>query len=139
MSNFLIGSALGALVVLCIALPFVGPWPLRVRFLATAPLVDPWLGLAVAPRFQMRMVTLEAVEARDGHVELTVDEPARGRDAQPAVFAREGCSPALVAQLEGWSAVHTSLLLAIEEDGHVHLYGPRASVTDLVPTGSAVR
>ena len=138
MSNFVIGSTLGALVVLCIALPFVGPWSIRVRYLATAPLVDPWLGLGAAPRFQMRMVFLAGVVARDGRVELTVDERARGRDAQPEVFTRE-CSPAVVAQLDGWSAVHTPLLMVIEEDGRVHLYGPRSSVTDLIPAAAGVR
>ena len=138
MSNFLIGSALGGLVVVCVALPFVGPWSIRVRYLATAPLVDPWLGLG-APRFQMLMVTLVGVEAHDGRVALTVDEPARGRDAPPAMFTRAACSPRVVAELDGWSALRTPLLMVIDEEGRTHLHGPRTSVSDLVPTGSVVR
>jgi hypothetical protein len=138
-SNFLLGCGLGALLVACISVPFLAPWPIRVRYLAATPLVDPWIGLTPEPRFQMRAVTLASVEADQGQVELTVDELGARHHARSIVLTREACAPGVVAELDGWSASNTPLLMVIEEDGSVHLFGPRTAVTNLALAGEKVR
>jgi hypothetical protein len=118
-----------------VSAPFLAPWPVRVRFLAATPMVDPWTGIAPAERLHMRAVTLESVEAERGQVDLVVD----GLGAHCRLRSRESCAPFVVAELDGWSASHMPLLMVIEEDRGVDLYGPHSSVTDFVLTGEKVR
>jgi len=132
MSNFLIGGALGALVAAFISAPFVAPWRFRVRYLASAPMADPWLGLAPAPGMQTRAVTLTSVRAARGVVELAVNELGTGRISRRTTLTCESCPPCVIAELDGWATLGTPLLLVTEEDHGVHLYGPHRDVADLV-------
>jgi hypothetical protein len=127
----LLGCVLGFLFVGCIAAPFVAPWRVRVRDLVNAQVADPVLGLGPARGVSLSEVTVTLVDAERGHVDLVVDE-ARGRGApRRRAFTREACSASMVAQLDGWSAIHTPLLLVVDESGDTHLYGPEGAVTHL--------
>ncbi len=141
MLHFFVGCAIGATAVACIGLPFVAPWPMRMRFLVAAQAADPVLGLAAPPGFAMREVSLVAVESRAGHVDVVVDESRVGRGGGSALrtLRRDACPPAVVAMLDGWSALRTPLLLIVDEDGAAHLHGPGGSVTNLERRGAAVR
>ena len=59
-------------------------------------------------------------------VDLTLEEV----DAVRAmVLSRDGCVPSVVARIDGWSALHTPLLLIVDQAGGVHLYGPDGAAT----------
>ena len=138
MEHFLVGCALGFLVVACIATPFVAPWRVRVRYLVNAPAGDPLLGLGPTPRMALREVTVAGVEADRGHVELVVDEQRAGC-ARHCTLSRDACVPAVVARLDGWSATHTPLLMIVDDLGDTHLYGPDGAVTHLDRTEERTR
>jgi len=138
MNLFLIGCGLGALVVVCVGVPFLAPWSIRVRYLVNAQVADPVFGLAPLPRLVLREVKISAVRPVLGHVELEVEE--RGtRWGRHTLLTRDACGPGLVARLDGWSTLHTPLLLIVDEDGQTHLYGPDGSVTNLAPEGEKIR
>jgi hypothetical protein len=131
MSHFLIGFAIGGAIAACIAVPLVAPWSFRVRYLATAQAFDPWHGLdlGLTPRLDMRAVKLVSVEAKHGGVELAVED-LDGDRASRRTLARTSCPPHAVAELDGWMALRTPLLLMV--DGElVHVYGPESAVTNL--------
>jgi hypothetical protein len=138
MSNFLIGCALGVLVAGAIAASLLAPWPIRVRLLAAAQSADPWLGLCGTPRLDMRAVTLAEVEAGQGRVELVVDEVGTGRRARRTGLIRQVAAPFIVAELDGWSALHTPLLMIIDEDRSVQLHGPHGAVADFSLVGEKI-
>jgi hypothetical protein len=131
MNEFLLGSALGFLFVGCIAAPFVAPWRIRVRYIVNAQVADPIFGFGPPRDVDLREVLLTNVEARDGHVDLVVEEAGTPPGSRCRAFTRDACRPALVAQLDGWSATHAPLLMVVDESGDVHLYGPDGAVTFL--------
>jgi hypothetical protein len=137
MQHFWLGCALGALLAVTIAAPLLAPWRIRVRYLATAPMTDPWTGLGLAPRLDMRVVRLSALECREGDVEITVEELDTDRTSH-FTLARAGCAPAAVAKLDGWMALRTPLLM-ITDHGHVCVSGPDGAVTNLSLTREKVR
>jgi len=128
MSTFVVGCVLGALVALCIGAPLFLPWPLRVRYLVVAPMTDPWTGLGLAPRLDMRAVKLSAIDSDHGDVELTVDEIDAGHRSC-ITLASSACDPSALAKLDAWMAMHTTLLMIVEH-GHAHVYGPDGAVTN---------
>ena len=129
MGTFLIGCALGAFVAACIGAPFLLPWPLRVRYLVTAPMTDPWTGLGPGPRLDMRAVRLCAVESDHGEVELTFDEIDTGHRPRITLASQE-CAPAALAKFDGWMVLRTTLLMIVDH-GYAHVYGPDGAVTTL--------
>jgi hypothetical protein len=140
MTNFLIGCVLGVFLVVCVGIPFLAPWPMRVRYLVDAQYADPVLGFAPVPRLAIGVVTLTAVRADGGHVDLVVDETGAGVSGHGGrVLSRDACAAAVVARLDGWSALHTALLLIIDEKHRVHLYGPDGSITDLEFVGEKIQ
>jgi len=138
-SELLLGCGLGALLAACIGAPFLAPWSIRVRYLAYTPMVDPWIGLAPVPALEMRVVTLASVEANRGQVVLAVDELSTGRTRHRTKLSREVCAPCIVAELDGWAVLRTPLLMVMEEDCRVHLYGPRSEIADLVLAEAKMR
>ena len=137
MQYFLWGCALGGFVVVAIAVPLVAPWRIRVRYLATAPTMDPWTGLGLTPRPDMRVVRLAALESRDGTVEISIEEVDTHR-AVRVTLVRTACAPAVLAKLDGWMALRTPLLM-MADDGHFHMYGPDGVVTNLSLVREKVR
>ena len=131
-SDLLLGCGLGALLAACISAPFLAPWSIRVRYLAAAPMVDPWFGLAPAPLLEMRVVTLTSVESDHGRVVLVVDGLGTGRARRSTRLNLGSCAPFIVARFDGWAALHTPLLVVIEEDRRVSLYGPHGAIAELV-------
>jgi hypothetical protein len=129
MSQFVIGGAIGAFIVGTIGGPFLLPWSLRVRFLVNAPMIDPFLGLGPEPCLDMHAVRLTAVEIHHGDVEVAFDEMGAGRTSV-MTCAGAGCPPAAVAQLDGWMALRTTLLVTMDH-GHVDVYGPGGGVAGL--------
>lgn len=129
MQLFLLGCALGALIIFAIAVPLLAPWTIRVRFLATASMTDPWTGLGLTPRPDMRVVRLSTVASHDGAVEISIEDTDTQR-ATRATLVRAACAPGAVAKLDGWMALRTPLLMMVDQ-GHVHLYGPDGVVTNL--------
>jgi hypothetical protein len=129
MWTFVLGCAIGALIVACLGAPFVLPWPVRVRYLVTTPMSDPWTGLGPVPRLNMRAVRLCAVESRRGDVGLAFDEIDAGENARITV-EHSTCGPSALATLDGWMALRTTLLM-ITDHGHAHVYGPDGAVTNL--------
>ena len=139
MVQFAIGCTLGAAIIAAIGAPFLAPWPFRVRYLANAQNVDPLLGLGPVPRLDMRVIRLESVEVAAGHLELGLVEEGGRRATSRATVSRPEFAAGEVAKLDGWMAAHTPLLVVIDEDHSVHLFGPDASVTDLTVTKVPVR
>jgi hypothetical protein len=131
MSHFLIGCAIGGAIVACIGGPLIAPWSVRVRYLAAAPAFDPWLGadLGLTPRLDMRAVKLVNVEADHGGVELAVED-IDGDHGSRRTLARTSCPPHAVAELDGWMALRTPLLMIVDRE-LVHVYGPESAVTNL--------
>lgn len=129
MSTFVIGCALGALIAACISAPFLLPWPMRVHYLVAAPMTDPWTGLGLAPRLDMRAVKLRAVESHHGDLELALDDLDTGQSSRVTI-ANSACVPSVVSKLDGWMALRTTLLM-IMDHGDAHLYGPDGAVTNL--------
>ena len=132
MSHFLLGCALGAAIAASVGVPLFAPWPFRVRYLATAQTIDPLLGFGPTPRLATRAVTVVSVEAVDGHVQLELADLGSGRDTRRTTLSRRACTPAVVAELDGWATLREPLLMIIDEDRSVHLYGPKGAVTDLL-------
>jgi hypothetical protein len=128
---FFAGCALGALIAACIGAPFLAPWPVRLRYLLTAQVADPVLGLGPAVRLSLREVTLTAVEADRGHVELALAETGPGCAARPETLTRDDCPPSVIAQLDGWLATRTPLLRIADDDDEIQLYGPDGAVLHL--------
>ncbi|HEY5172745.1 MAG TPA: hypothetical protein VIK54_13540 [Acidimicrobiia bacterium] len=139
MFHFFAGCALGATVVICIGVPFLAPWPIRLRYLLTAQVADPVLGLGPTSRLSMWEVTLTVVEANRGHLDLVVDETGNGRSARRIALIRDGCVPSEVAKLDGWLATRTPLLMIVDEDGDTHLNGPDGVVAHLDRVGEKIR
>lgn len=137
MQHFVLGCAIGALIAAAVAAPLFAPWSFRVRYLVAAPTTDPWHGLGLTPRLEMRAVRLSAFECHDGDVELVADEVDTDRTTR-ITLVRQGCTPALVAKLDAWMALRTPLLM-ITDHGHVHVYGPDGAVTNLSLAGEKVR
>jgi hypothetical protein len=137
MPTFVIGCALGALVAASIGSPFLLPWSLRVRYLAVAPMTDPWTGLGLAPRLDLRPVRLSAVESEHGDVELVFEEIGTGHQSRIAL-ARSACAPSALAKLDGWMALRTTLLMVMDH-GHAHVYGPDGAVTNLTLASERIR
>lgn len=129
MLHFWLGCALGALIVITVAAPLVAPWRIRVRYLSTAPMTDPWTGLGLTPRPDMRVVRLSTLECHDATVEISIEEIDTHRAAR-VNLVRAACAPAAVAKLDGWMTLGTPLLM-LAEHGHVHIYGPDGAVTNL--------
>lgn len=137
MQHFLLGCALGALIAVAIVAPLVAPWPIRMRYLATAPMTDPWSGLALAPGLEMRAVRLSTLECREGDVEISVEEIDTDRTCR-VTLERAACAPAAVAKLDGWLALGAPLLM-MTDHGQVHVYGPDGAVTNLSQLGEKVQ
>ncbi len=139
MTHFLIGCALGGAVAACIGAPLIAPWPVRVRYLAVAQTLDPWLGLdlGMTPRLDMRAVELVSVEADLGRVELVVQD-LDGDRGYRRTLAGTACAPATVAELDGWMALRTPLLMIVDQ-GLAHVYGPDGAVTNLSFVKESVR
>ena len=131
MSHFLIGFAIGSAIAACIGLPLIAPWSMRVRYLAAAPVFDPWHGLdlGLTPRLDMRAVKLVSVEANNGGVELAVED-LNGDHASRRTLARTSCPPRAVAELDGWMTLGTPLLMIVDKE-LVDMYGPESGVTNL--------
>ena len=130
MEQFAIGCALGCFVAAAICAPVLAPWPIRVRILAAAQAIDPASGLGVANQLDARAVTVADVMVDAGHVMLRVEELGCGT-SPGLILSRDGCAPAEVAQLDGWAALDTPLLMITDDDGAaVHLYGPCSSLTN---------
>jgi len=139
MAQFAIGCTLGAAIIAAVGAPFLAPWPFRVRYLANAQTVDSLLGFGPVPRQDMRVVRLESVDIVAGHLELGLAEAGNARARSRATVSRRDCGAGELAKLDGWQAAHTPLLVVIDEDHSVHLFGPDASVTDLIVTKEPVR
>jgi hypothetical protein len=137
MPNLWIGVILGAIVAAAIAAPLFAPWRFRVRLLANAPMTDPFTGLGLAPRPDMRVVRLLALESHNGDVEIAVEEIDTHR-ASHISLVRAGCVPAVVAKLDAWMVLGTALLM-MTDDGHIHMFGPDGAVNNLSRTGAKVR
>ncbi|MGO9873092.1 MAG: hypothetical protein ACLPVY_04760 [Acidimicrobiia bacterium] len=135
MPQFLFGCSVGALIAACASAPFLVPWPLRVRYLVTAPMTDPWFGLGPVPLLDMRAVLLCSVEREGRDVELVFAEIDTGHNV--GITLRSAYLPGAVAQLDGWMARRTPLLLI--NDGHAHVYGPDGAVTDLTFAREKIR
>jgi len=129
MSTFALGCALGALIAACIGAPFLLPWPMRVRYLVAAPMTDPWTGLGLAPRLDTRAVKLRAIERHNGDLEFALDDLDSGQNSRITI-TRSAYVPSVLAKLDRWSALGTTLLMIMEHD-HTHLYGPDGAVTYL--------
>ena len=138
MEHFLIGCVLGAAIVAAIGVPLLAPWPFRVRYLANATTIDPLLGLGPTTRLEMRAVTPVAVDVFAGGVELVAEEVGT-REPRRVSLTRVHCAPAVVAELDGWAATRTPLLMIVDDDDAVHLYGPDGAVTNLSRAGAKVR
>jgi hypothetical protein len=137
MLHFWLGCALGALIVVTVAAPLIAPWRIRVRYLATAPTTDPWTGLGLAPRPDMRVVRLSTLECHDATVEISIEEIDTHRAAH-FELVRAACAPLAVAKLDAWMALGTPLLM-MTEHAHVHIYGPDGAVTNLSLSREKVR
>jgi hypothetical protein len=137
MPDLWFGLIVGALAAAAIAAPLFGPWRFRVRLLATAPMTDPFTGLGLTPRPDMRVVRLLALESRDGDVEITVEETDTHRSSHISLV-RAGCAPGAVAKLDAWLALGTPLLL-MTDLGHIHVFGPDGAINDLSRIGAKVR
>ena len=136
MHLFLLGCAIGASIAAVVAVPLVAPWPVRLRYLLTAPATDPFHWLAPTPRLEMRAVRLTEFDCHDGDVDLIADEVDADR-ATRITLEHRGCTPAAVAKLDGWMTLETPLLM-MTEHGKVHLYGPDGAVTNLDRVGEKV-
>jgi hypothetical protein len=130
MTHFVVGLVVGACVAAGIAAPVILPWRFRVRYLANAPMGDPFLGLGRPPGYVTREVRAAEVEAHGRHVDLVLDEDFPGHGVRRTVLTSEACPPASVAALDGWMTLRTPLLLIIDEHGAVNLYGPNSAVTE---------
>ena len=131
MSAFFLGCVLGFLFVGCVMMPFVAPWRLRVRYLVAAQVADPVFGVGPPVDVSLREVRVVSVRTEAGHVELVVDEAGAAPVARRRVLARASCAPGELAQLDGWSAAGTPLLMVVDEHCDTHLYGPDGAVTYL--------
>ena len=131
MSHFLIGFAIGGAIVACIGVPLIAPWSIRVRYLAAAPAFDPWFGLdlGMTPRLDIRPVKLVSVESNHGGVDLAVED-LDGDPRSRRTLARTSCPTHAVAELDGWMALRTPLLMIVDRE-LVHVYGPDRAVTNL--------
>ena len=131
MSHFLIGCAIGAAIAACVGVPLIAPWPVRVRYLAAAQAFDPWHGLdlGLTPRLDMRAVRLVSVVSGHGGVELAVED-LDGDHGTRRTLARTSCPPRAIAELDGWMAERTPLLMIVDRE-LVHVYGSDSAVTNL--------
>jgi len=84
----------------------------------------------------MRAVRLCSVERKDCDVELVFAEIDTGHNV--GITLRSVYVPGAVAQLDGWMALRTPLLL-IMDDGHAYVYGPDGAVTDLTFARERIR
>jgi len=134
MTNFLFGCVIGIAAAVCIAAPFFLPWHLRMRYLVSVPAIDPRLGVGPMPRHEMREVRLARVQTAGTHVDLLVEEPGAGSASRCSHLVCDVGTPAVTAQLDGWAAVDTPLLLIVDDDHRAHVYGPDGAVTNLAIT-----
>lgn len=88
---FLIGCGLGGAIALCIAAPFLLPWPLRLQCLVNGQMADPMLGLGPPPGLELREMRLIAVSADHGRVDVVVDGVATGEVPHRATLTRDCC------------------------------------------------
>ena len=49
------------------------------------------------------------------------------------------CTPSVIAKLDGWSALHTPLLMIIDDAHNAHVYGPGGCVTNLALARENIR
>jgi hypothetical protein len=131
MGEFFLGCALGLLFVGCIAAPFVAPWRIRLRYLINAQVADPAFGVSPPRDIALREVKVTTVDACRGRVDLVFEEFGGARDSGRRALSRDGCAPAVVAKLDGWSATGVPLLMVVDEFGDTHLFGPDGAVTHL--------
>ena len=139
MFHFFAGCALGATVVICIGVPFLAPWPFRLRYLLTAQVADPVLGLGPTSRLSMWEVILTGLEAGRERLELVVDESPNSRSARRIALTRDVCVPSDVAKLDRWLAARTPLLMIVDEDGYTYLNGPDGVVAHLDRAGEKIQ
>jgi len=123
---FLSGVAVGAVVFVLCALPFVAPWRMRLRWLLAAQTPDPFTGFAYAPRLVMREVTIEDVCVNDDVIDVCVADAQSGR----RVVLRRDTRDEIV-QLKRWCALELPLLLVLCDDDTAQLGGPDATVSGL--------
>jgi hypothetical protein len=97
---FLTGCVVGAGAALCVVGPFLLPWPLRVRYLANAQMIDPLVGLG-PPDLAIREMRVVAVNADRGHVEVVIDDCPTAHASHRGTLARDACPATVVAQLDG--------------------------------------
>jgi hypothetical protein len=99
-------------------------------------MTDPWFGLGPVPLLDMRAVQPCSVERKDCDVELVFAAIDTNHNA--CITFRSAYVPGVVAQLDGWMALRTPLLL-ITDEGHAHVHGPDRAVTDFTSAQERIR
>jgi hypothetical protein len=138
MERFLLGVVAGAILALAVGAPLLASWPTRLRWLLAAPAMDPLLGLTSWSGLLMREVTVVEVGTHGDAVEVTLAEGCGRSPARLRSLVADSITPGVVAQLDGWSAIHLPLLLIIDAAGEAQLCGPEATTTGFRDVGERV-
>ena len=133
MDRLLLVAAGGALLLgAAVLVPFVLPWPMRVRWLVISQAMGHDApGYMACPALDLREVVLVAVEAYDPGLVLRALEV--GRPARDAVTFTTPTSPTaeVVSMFQEWRALETPVLLYVDDGGTACVSGPAATISNL--------